>query len=72
MGIIGVMCCFCVLLFFSGGKLNEGVCMHYYDFHNLVEQSLGKTKSRGSTEKVRKTPSEEHTGFRGFRVQRKD
>lgn len=48
--------CFCVLFFF-GGKLNEGVCVHHNDFHNLVERSLGKTKSRGSTEKTRKTNS---------------
>ena len=44
----------CFVLFFSGGKLNEGVCMHYYDFHNLVEQSLGKTKSWGEHRESKK------------------
>ena len=67
------MCCFCVfVLFFFGAKLNEGVCIHYYDFHNLVERSLGKRRVGGAQRKPERQTPEDQTRFSGFQGPRKD
>lgn len=61
----------CFVLFFFGAKLNEGVCIHYYDFHNLVERSLGKRRVGGSQRKHERQTPEDQTPFLGFQGPRK-
>lgn len=62
----------CFVLFFFGAKLNEGVCIPYYDFHNLVERSLGKRRVGGSQRKHERQTPEDQTPFSGFQGPRKD